>query len=282
MTTLLSVRWDIIPIMMKEDFDCKQFSCRLNGLTAGYKSANGNVIVCENLSVELTASSLTCLLGPNGGGKSTLLKTLTGVIPPISGEIEINGVYMKSLDRMEIARIVSVVLTEKGHYNAMTGLDLVAMGRTPYTGFFGRLKKIDRDKINEAIEMTGVANLLDKKLTAVSDGERQKLFIAKALAQDTPFIVLDEPTAFLDFPSKVEIFKLMKKLANQQNKTVLMSTHDLDIALPLSDNLWLLDKELGFKTGTVEMAGKQGWIDYYFGSPGIRYDNKEKHFNITA
>ena len=267
---------------MKEDFDCKQFSCRLNGLTAGYKSANGNVIVCENLSVELTASSLTCLLGPNGGGKSTLLKTLTGVIPPISGEIEINGVYMKSLDRMEIARIVSVVLTEKGHYNAMTGLDLVAMGRTPYTGFFGRLKKIDRDKINEAIEMTGVANLLDKKLTAVSDGERQKLFIAKALAQDTPFIVLDEPTAFLDFPSKVEIFKLMKKLANQQNKTVLMSTHDLDIALPLSDNLWLLDKELGFKTGTVEMAGKQGWIDYYFGSPGIRYDNKEKHFNITA
>lgn len=222
----------------------------LNDITIGYPGK----VVARHLSGHLDRGTMTCLIGSNGTGKSTLLKTVTTLLPPLSGSISValpQPVDIRSLSPRERAKCIGVVLTERTSPNNMRVREMVAMGRSPYTGFWGRLSRSDRETVDRAMEMTGVTSFADTLVCNLSDGERQKVMIAKALAQQTPLIVLDEPTAFLDYPSKIATMKMLRQLCHENGKTVLLSTHDLDAALRITDKVWLMHNgEL--QEGTVE------------------------------
>lgn len=204
-----------------------------NHLTVGYRGHR----VVEDISLSLPCGRLVCLLGPNGAGKSTLLRTLCGFQPPIAGTVTISGSDITTMSAAEVARLVSVVLTDRPLTLSLTAREMVGMGRAPYTGFWGRLSDDDRRLVSEAMQTVGVDSLATRRMGRLSDGERQKVMIAKALAQHTPVIVLDEPTAFLDYPSKVAVMKTLARLAHDEGKTILMSTHDLELAAQLGDEL---------------------------------------------
>lgn len=210
-----------------------------NRLTVGYRGHR----VVEDISLSLPCGRLVCLLGPNGAGKSTLLRTLCGFQPPIAGTVTIFGSDITTMSAAEVARLVSVVLTDRPLTPSLTAAEMVGMGRAPYTGFWGRLSNDDRRLVSEAIQTVGIAPLATRRMGQLSDGERQKVMIAKALAQHTPVIVLDEPTAFLDYPSKVAVMKTLARLAHDEGKTILMSTHDLELAAQLGDELMEIENK---------------------------------------
>lgn len=210
-----------------------------NRLTVGYRGHR----VVEDISLSLPCGRLVCLLGPNGAGKSTLLRTLCGFQPPIAGTVTISGSDITTMSAAEVARLVSVVLTDRPLTPSLTAREMVGMGRAPYTGFWGRLSDDDRRLVSEAMQTVGIAPLATRRMGQLSDGERQKVMIAKALAQHTPVIVLDEPTAFLDYPSKVAVMKTLARLAHDEGKTILMSTHDLELAAQLGDELMEIENK---------------------------------------
>lgn len=210
-----------------------------NRLTVGYRGHR----VVEDISLSLPCGRLVCLLGPNGAGKSTLLRTLCGFQPPIEGTVTISGSDITAMSAAEVARLVSVVLTDRPLTPSLTAAEMVGMGRAPYTGFWGRLSDEDRRLVSEAMQTVGIAPLATRRMGRLSDGERQKVMIAKALAQHTPVIVLDEPTAFLDYPSKVAVMKTLARLAHDEGKTILMSTHDLELAAQLGDELMEIENK---------------------------------------
>lgn len=210
-----------------------------NRLTVGYRGHR----VVEDISLSLPCGRLVCLLGPNGAGKSTLLRTLCGFQPPIEGTVTISGSDITAMSAAEVARLVSVVLTDRPLTPSLTAAEMVGMGRAPYTGFWGRLSDDDRRLVSEAMQTVGIAPLATRRMGRLSDGERQKVMIAKALAQHTPVIVLDEPTAFLDYPSKVAVMKTLARLAHDEGKTILMITHDLELAAQLGDELMKIENK---------------------------------------
>lgn len=210
-----------------------------NRLTVGYRGHR----VVEDISLSLPCGRLVCLLGPNGAGKSTLLRTLCGFQPPIEGTVTISGSDITTMSAAEVARLVSVVLTDRPLTPSLTAAEMVGMGRAPYTGFWGRLSDDDRRLVSKAMQTVGIAPLATRRMGQLSDGERQKVMIAKALAQHTPVIVLDEPTAFLDYPSKVAVMKTLARLAHDEGKTILMSTHDLELAAQLGDELMEIENK---------------------------------------
>lgn len=210
-----------------------------NRLTVGYRGHR----VVEDISLSLPCGRLVCLLGPNGAGKSTLLRTLCGFQPPIAGTVTISGSDITTMSAAEVARLVSVVLTDRPLTPSLTAAEMVGMGRAHYTGFWGRLSDDDRRLVSEAMQTVGIAPLATRRMGRLSDGERQKVMIAKALAQHTPVIVLDEPTAFLDYPSKVAVMKTLARLAHDEGKTILMSTHDLELAAQLGDELMEIENK---------------------------------------
>lgn len=225
---------------------------RIEGLSIGYRGKHSVKVVAEGISDSIRSGELTCLLGENGAGKSTLLRTLSGFLPPLAGDISLLGKPLASYRERELATVVGVVLTEKNNLQNMTVAELVGMGRSPYTGFWGRLSAADRRKVDDSLSLVGIAPLRDRMVQTLSDGERQKVMIAKALAQETPIIFLDEPTAFLDYPSKVEILHLLHRLSRDMGKTIFLSTHDLELALRVADRVWLMTKQSGVKTGSPE------------------------------
>ncbi|MBQ9397520.1 MAG: ABC transporter ATP-binding protein [Bacteroidales bacterium] len=225
---------------------------RIEGLSIGYRSKHGVKTVAEGISDSIRSGEMTCLLGVNGAGKSTLLRTLSGFLPPLAGEISLLGKPLASYRERELATVIGVVLTEKSNLQNMTVTELVGMGRSPYTGFWGRLSAADRRKVEESLTLVGIAPLRNRMVQTLSDGERQKVMIAKALAQETPLIFLDEPTAFLDYPSKVEILHLLHRLSHEMGKTVFLSTHDLELALRVADRVWLMSKQGEVRTGSPE------------------------------
>ena len=225
---------------------------RLSGLAIGYPGKHSVKVVAEGITQSIHSGELTCLLGENGAGKSTLLRTLSGFLPALSGEITILGKPLREYREKELATVIGVVLTEKTNLQNMTVTELVGMGRSPYTGFWGRLSAEDRRKVDDALALVGIVPLRDRMVQTLSDGERQKVMIAKALAQETPIIFLDEPTAFLDYPSKVEILNLLHRLSCEMGKTVFLSTHDLDLALRVADRVWLMTKGGTVKTGAPQ------------------------------
>ncbi|MBR4187439.1 MAG: ABC transporter ATP-binding protein [Bacteroidaceae bacterium] len=247
----------------------------LQHLTVGY----GEKAVLTDISQTLAAGQMVSLLGANGAGKSTLLRTLAGFQPPLAGKVLIDGCNLHSLSPAERSKAVSVVLTERVEVPYMKVEDLVGMGRSPYTGFFGRLDKEDRAIVAEAIGMVGIAHLAQRTVDTLSDGERQKALLAKALAQQTPIILLDEPTAFLDFHAKVSTLRLLLRLAHETNKTIFLSLHDVEMAIQLSDALWIVqDGEIS--TGTTASLTQSGTLGRFLQGEGITYDKEEKTLRI--
>ena len=241
-------------------------------LSIGYRTGKQEKIVHQHLDFELRAGELTCLLGANGAGKSTLLRTLSASQPSLGGELTLLGKPLKDYTEKERSRTIGVVLTDKTFAGGLSVYELVALGRQPHTGFFGRLTKEDKRIVQEAMENVGIAHKSRNYTAELSDGERQKVMIAKALVQECPLILLDEPTAFLDVVSRIEIMHLLHRLAIEQEKAILLSTHDIEQALVLSDKLWLLTKSEGLQCGMTEDIILNHRMDSLFPHKNIRFD----------
>lgn len=252
----------------------------IQDLSIGYREKKKEKVVAAHINAEIRSGELTCLLGINGVGKSTLLRTLSAFQPKLSGSIYINDKELGEYTDKQLARLVSVVLTEKCDIRNLFVTDLIGMGRSPYTGFWGKLRKEDYDVINHAIALIGIEPLANRMVHTLSDGERQKVMIAKALAQETPIILLDEPTAFLDFPSKVEMMQLLHRLSRQTGKTIFLSTHDLELALQAADCLWLMNPSDEIAIGTPEDLAIDGSLARFFVRKGIRFDTHSGLFRV--
>ncbi|MBQ6189548.1 MAG: ABC transporter ATP-binding protein [Bacteroidaceae bacterium] len=246
----------------------------LDALVIGYP---GNK-VAGPMTACLHAGELCCLLGANGAGKSTLLRTLAAFQPALSGEMWIGERKLTEIPPRQLSTMIGIVLTERIRTGGITVRDMVEMGRSPYTNFWGRLKEEDNREVDEAMQQVGITQFADRQISTLSDGERQKVMIAKALAQGTPIILLDEPTAFLDFPSKVEIMLLLSRLAHEMGKTIFLSTHDLDLALQTSDCLWLMGRNLPLAVGTPRELASE--LPRYFPSRHLSFDAETLRFNI--
>lgn len=221
----------------------------LRDVSIGYAQRKHRHLVATHLDASLESGEVTCLIGNNGVGKSTLLRTLAAFQQPLSGEILINGTALSSYSAAELAKKIGVVLTTKPEVNNLSVREVVALGRSPYTNFWSTLRKEDSQVIDESLQEVGITALANRMIQSISDGERQKMMIAKVLAQQTPVIFLDEPTAFLDYQSKVATFRLLSRLAHEKGKTILLSTHDVELALRHADRIWWMNGE-GLKIGT--------------------------------
>ena len=233
---------------------------KTSSLSIGYDSKT----IASDINVTLSEGDIIALVGPNGAGKSTLFKTFSTHIKPVGGKIELFGKNLQSYSPKERAKLLGIVLTERPDDMFLKVFDVVAAGRYPYTGMFGKLNEDDEKEIKVSLELVGVNHLADRVFNTLSDGEKQKVMIAKAIAQNTPIIMLDEPTAFLDYPSKIELFSLLKKLAKEQKKAILFSSHDLELLLRYTDNLWIMAKDKPFAAGQSSDLLKKGIIKEYF------------------
>lgn len=258
----------------------KQATIHINDLSTGYRNKKKIHEVAHHINATINSGELTCLLGTNGVGKSTLLRTLSAFLPPLDGKIVIQGKSLTDYSDRQLSKVIGVVLTERFTLRNMTVEELVGMGRSPYTGFWGNLSKDDRKIVDDSLALVKIEELKYRMVHTLSDGERQKVMIAKALAQQTPVIFLDEPTAFLDFPSKVEIMQLLHRLAFTINKTIFMSTHDLELALQIADKIWLMDRETGVTSGTPEDLAINGSLSHFFSRKGIVFDMESGLFRI--
>lgn len=252
----------------------------IRNLSIGYPGKKGTKVVAQDINASINNGELTCLLGANGVGKSTLLRTLSAFQPKLGGEIYIEGKEIGEYSDKELSHVISVVLTDKCDIRNMYVTELVGLGRSPYTGFWGNLSREDKQVVEHAIELVGITHLADRMVHTLSDGERQKVMIAKALAQETPVIYLDEPTAFLDFPSKVEMMQLLHHLSRQTDKTIFLSTHDLELALQIADKIWLMDKNNGLTIGTPEDLSLDGSLSLFFARKGIVFDLETGLFRV--
>lgn len=253
------------------------------GLQIGYRLKRGRKqVVHEHLDLTLYSGEVTCLLGLNGAGKSTLLRTLCGFQPPLKGEVCLMGKRLADYSQTQFSLTVGVVLTEKTNAGGISVYDLVSLGRHPYTDFFGRLKPADRKAIEASMEAAGIAHKADRHVSELSDGERQKAMIAKVLAQQCPVIVLDEPTAFLDVGSRIETMALLHRLAAEQQKAILLSTHDLELAIQMGDCLWLLRKGHPMVCGAPEDLILQGAFGDFFEKKGVSFDKETGKLTADA
>jgi len=243
-------------------------------LAIGYSAQK---TVAAGLSLGLEKGQLTSLLGPNGAGKSTLLRTLASLQEPLYGQIFIDGKPISDISKSELTRIVSVVLTDKMTVGGFTVFELASMGRQPYTGFFGKLKSEDICIVNQSLAHVGIWHKRDCYVSELSDGERQKVMIAKALAQQTPMLILDEPTAFLDAAARIEIMQLLHTIANEQDKAIVLSTHEVGLALQVSDYLWLMNSK-SFNSGKTDDMIVGGFIDNLFENTSVKFNSSQRRF----
>jgi iron complex transport system ATP-binding protein len=245
-------------------------------LTIGYRR-RGAKVVAAGLNASIPEGELTCLVGRNGVGKSTLLRTLSALQPPLDGRIVLQGRPLGDYSVGELSRTVGVVLTERTVLTNLTAREIVGFGRNPYLGFWGRLSRGDHAIVDEAVTMVGIGPLADRMIQTLSDGERQKVMIARALAQQTPVILLDEPTAFLDFPSKVETMHLLRRLVRETGKTIFLSTHDIELALQMAGRLCLM-RENELLVGTLESLSTDGTMQGFFSDRGITFDPERRTY----
>ena len=229
-------------------------------LHIGYKDK----AILPPINVSLDEGNLIALIGPNGAGKSTLFKTLTAHIKPISGSIELMGKDLSEYSSKEKAMLIGLVLTERPDDMFLKVYDVVASGRCPYTNFFGKIEKEDENIIQESLEIVGINHLKNRYFNTLSDGEKQKVMIAKTLAQNTPIIFMDEPTAFIDYPSKIELFSLMKMLTKERNKTIIFSSHDLELLLRYTDDIWMISKGKELISAKKDDLLESGILKEYF------------------
>ena len=247
----------------------------LKELTLGY----GQRTLLETVNARMTGGQLIALLGRNGAGKSTLLRAMMGLEKPQSGEIILQGKKITSLKPEKLARNISFVTTDKVRIANLRCKDVVSMGRAPYTNWIGQLRPEDEMRVDIAIQLVGMSAYAEKTMDKMSDGECQRIMIARALAQDAPVILLDEPTAFLDLPNRYELCLLLKRLAQEEGKCILFSTHDLDIALSLCDSIMLIDNPHMYTLPTPEMVASKH-IERLFRNESVTFDAQEMRVRI--
>lgn len=248
-------------------------------LSIGYQSKSLENVIAKNLNLNLQEGKLIALIGENGIGKSTLLRTLSGLKKPLKGTIHLNNKELKNYSHLDLAQNLSLVLTEKLPPSNLTVFELIALGRQPYTNWIGKLTTEDLEKIKDAIALTQIEHLSDKKYYEISDGQFQNVLVARALAQDTPLIILDEPSTHLDLFHKVSLFKLLKKLATESNKCILFSTHDIDLAIQLSDEMIVMTADNVVQDQPCNLISN-GIFDTLFKDENIKFDSEKGRFMI--
>ncbi|MFT7164164.1 MAG: iron complex transport system ATP-binding protein [Flavobacterium sp.] len=248
-------------------------------ISIGYSHKKEKTLISSNINLTLKKGKLISLIGANGIGKSTLLRTLTGIQKTLSGTVLLNGQNIHKLDSLTLAQNLSVVLTEKLPPSNLTVFELIALGRQPHTNWIGKLSNLDIAKVNEAMELTQISHLAAKKHYEISDGQLQKALVARALAQDTPLIILDEPTTHLDLLHKVALFKLLKKLTQETQKCILFSTHDIDMAIQLSNEMIIMTPETVVQDEPCNFISK-GSFNTIFKDEHIVFDSQKGKFII--
>ena len=256
----------------------KGVALSITNAAIGYRNGKQVVTVVDAINAELRVGEVVALIGMNGAGKSTLLRTLSAYQPPLCGNVQFEAGEITTLSSRELAHCVSVVLTENNFADLMVD-ELVSLGRTPYTGFLGRLKSADKAIVSKALERMGVSHLARRRVSELSDGERQKCLIAKAIAQETPLMLLDEPTAFLDFRSKVQLFRMLRTLAVTEDKAIVISTHDVEMALRFADKLWLIS-DGSLHNGSAASLAADGSLQRFIDGDGIAYDKENNRIEI--
>lgn len=251
------------------------YTIELHDVTLGY----GERVLMADASVGFGWGELTALIGRNGTGKSTLLRTIAALAKPQRGHITIGGVDASALTMREVASRIAFVSTEDVRVQNLHVWDVVSLGRAPYTNWVGRLTEEDRAKVRESLRLVGMEHFAEASMDSLSDGERQRVMIARALAQDTPIILLDEPTAFLDLPNKYEICLLLKRLAHKEGKCILFSTHDLSIAIEICDTIAVIEGGK-FHYGTAEMLMEEGVMQRIFNSAQIEFDRERGNVRL--
>lgn len=258
----------------------ENYTITTQALHIGYHSKGTTNSIASNLNLHLASGQLISLVGTNGVGKSTLLRTLTGIQKPLQGVVFLNDKNIHDIPTTELAQELSLVLTEKLPPNNLTVYELIALGRQPYTNWLGQLSETDHEKIKQAIALTQIEPLINKKHHEISDGQLQIVLIARALAQDTPIIILDEPTTHLDLVHKVSVFKLLKKLSVTTNKSILFSTHDVDLAIQLSDEMIVMTENQVYQDQPCNLI-TQGVFNLLFKDDSISFDGEKGKFIIT-
>lgn len=241
-------------------------------LGVGYRQGKQEKCVLSGLNLTLRQGEMVCLLGANGVGKSTLLRTLSGVQDALTGSVVLNEKNIKKYTKRQLSQLISIVYTDRTLAGALTVSELVSLGRHPYSGFFGRLDEDDRCIVAEALADMGILDKADRHVATLSDGERQKAMIARALAQQTQIIILDEPTSFLDVASRIETMKCLHRLAIEKNKAILLSSHDVSQSLTLANRLWLMRSDGTMVQGATEDLVLAGELDRLFDDRQVKFD----------
>lgn len=267
---------------MVEEKDFHTVILETTDLGIGYKVNRKTHILHNHLSLALHRGDLVCIVGPNGSGKSTLLRTISGLQSALEGTVHINGIRLPDLNFSERSKLLSIVLTEKTAVENISVGEIVGLGRYADTNWLGVLNKHDLQIIRSSLQMVGLENFGDRFYGTLSDGEKQRTFIAKALASNAPIMLLDEPTAHLDIPNRVEIMSLLRKLTHENHKSVLVSTHDLDLAMQLADEIWLLEKDNHIVCTTPEEAISSGIINDCFGNEAVEFHPELGRFVIKS
>jgi iron complex transport system ATP-binding protein len=250
-------------------------------ISIGYSNKKETSVVASKVNLSLEKGKLTALIGANGIGKSTLLRTLIGIQKPLIGKVFLEEKDIHSIDNLTLAQHLSVVLTDKLPPSNLTVFELIALGRQPYTNWIGKITSADIAKVNEALELTQISHLVNEKHDEISDGQLQIVLIARALAQDTPLIVLDEPTTHLDLLHKVTLLKLLKKLTQETGKSILFSTHDIDMAIQLSDEMIIMTPESVVQDQPCNLIMK-GNFNTLFQDEHILFDAEKGKFVIKG
>jgi cobalamin transport system ATP-binding protein len=255
---------------------------RTRDLAVGYRSRRQRRAVLERVNLTVEPGELVCLLGPNGIGKSTLMRTLVRMQAPLWGSVELDGTALESMSASDLARRIGVVLTERVAVESLRAREVIELGRYPYSGWLGGLTDRDHEVVSWAIGAVGATHLVDRDFARMSDGERQRVLVARALAQEPSLLVLDEPTAFLDVPSRVELMGLLRRLTRGRSLAVIVSTHDLELALRTADVVWLLVPGGEVVTGAPEDVILAGGIATAFEGRQIRFHPEERGFRWLA
>lgn len=250
----------------------------LTALQTGYSTRRTTKVVSRSLDAYIPPGTLTMLLGPNGSGKSTLMHTISGLLPPLSGRIKVGELELSRLAMEERSRALSLVLTDRISSELMRVVDVVCIGRYPHIGYMAKLSKQDEEIVAEAMRACNLQGMEERSLAELSDGERQRVMIARALAQDTALILLDEPTAHLDLPSRIETIVMLRELAHKHNKCILLSTHELDLALSWADNIWLMNRAGEMYVGSRDEIATGDYLDATLGNDRLRYDKEQRAF----
>lgn len=246
-------------------------------LSIGY----GQQVVQQGLDLQAAAGELVCVLGTNGCGKSTLLRTIAGLQPALAGRVTLLGQDILRLSASERAQALALVLTERLSVEHTRVGDVVAMGRYPYAPFLGGMSEKDEECIAQALALTGLQAYKERFFNNLSDGEKQRVLIAKALAQQTPLILLDEPTAHLDLPNRIRTFLTLRRLAHEQGKAVVVSTHELDLALQMADTIWLMTPHEGVTSGTPQALLQAAAFDRAFADEAFRFDTQDGYLRVV-